>query len=183
MGIRRQRYDEQAGAWSVKCEQCNVAMSVEIASKRMLQMSTHALGETVRNICIGCFDINGGSFVEIDPESPLSARVRAELAHKSDAADKSTSSSRILRSTRKFTGTLPANLHKRARYDISKKGRLGKPVGAKLDGETVWECPICGSPCPRTRATARSLDDVVEHMVNSGEYENWEAEIDTQSQN
>lgn len=165
----------------MKCEQCNVVMSRDLASKRMLQMSICSPNEETRNICIGCFDNNSKSFIELDPESPLSARVREELAHQVGAADKSSSSSRIIRSIRDFTGTLPANLHKRARYDISKKGRLGKPVGTKLDGETVWECPLCGSPCPRTRATARSLDDVVEHMITSGEYEAWEAEIDTQS--
>tara|TARA_Y100000593_G_scaffold94859_1_gene196683 strand:+ start:1967 stop:2470 length:504 start_codon:yes stop_codon:yes gene_type:complete len=167
----------------MNCEQCGVKVDGALCSKRMLQMAAKKPDETVRNICIGCFDNNGESFIEKDPEPPLSARVREELAHQSDAADKSTTSSRVLRSIRQHTGTLPANLHKRARYDISKKGRLGKPVGTKLNGETVWECPLCGSPCPRTRATARSLDDVVEHMINSGEYEIWEAEIDTQSQN
>lgn len=156
-------------------------MNRELASKKMLQMKTKAPEEETRNICVGCFDNNGMSFIELDPEPPLSARVREELAHRVGVADKSSSSSRIIRSIRDFTGTLPANLHKRARYDISKKGRLGKPVGTKLNGETVWECPLCGQPCPRTRATARSLDDVVEHMITSGEYETWEAEIDSQS--
>ena len=167
------------GGGTLSCEQCSIPMTDILKSTILSQQKRLSPGEEPREICVGCFSNNGNRFANPDNEPPLSARVREEQAHQSSSADKSTIGSRILRSTRKHVGTLPATERKRARFDISKKGRLGKPVGAKLNGETVWECPICGDPCPRTRATARSLDDVVEHMIASGEYETWEQEIGT----
>ena len=126
-------------------------------------------------ICVVCFSLNGCKYYPaVQDEPPLDERIVKELAHNPVKEDKSTKESEII-ATQVASGTMPEDRAKRARWDLSKRGRLGRPNSLKADGESLYECPVCGEPCARTGTIGKSLDDVTAHMLLTDCYNVFEA--------
>jgi hypothetical protein len=159
------------------CEQCAISISSTLASSIVIQQKKLEKSTNRRLVCVTCFSLNGCKYFPKQDESPLSERVKEELAHIPEKSDVSTKESQILAVVKKATGTLPTDTRKRARFDLSKRGRLGRPNSLKVDGESLYECPVCGDPCARTRNHGKSLDDVVAHMCDTDCYNSFESKI------
>ena len=158
-----------------ECQQCNLIMSATLVNSLVVQQKKLEKSNKRRLVCVTCFSMNGSKYFPEQDEAPLSATVREELAHKPEKEDKSTKESEILTTVKKATATLPTDTRKRARFDLSKRGRLGRPNSLKVDGISLYECPVCGEPCERTRDYGKSLDDVVAHMCDTDCYEAFES--------
>jgi len=157
------------------CQQCGILLSSTLLGSLIKQQAKIEKSNNRRVVCVTCFSLNGCKYFPTQDESPLSERVRTEIAHQPAKEDKSTGESAILATVKIATGTLPTDLRKRARFDLSKRGRLGRPNSLKVDGESLYECPICGDPCARTRNHGKSLDDVVAHMCDTDCYNSFES--------
>ena len=160
----------------LQCEQCGVLISESLASSLKAQQAKLSVEKKTRLVCVTCFSLNGFKYFPEEDEAPLSATVREELAHQPKKEDKSTKESTILTKLKEVDiSKLPTDTRKRARYDLSKRGRIGRPNSLKVNGESLYECPQCGEPCTRTRDYGKSLDDVVEHMLSTACYEAFES--------
>ena len=160
----------------LNCEQCNVLISETLADSLRSQTAKLTTDKHRRLVCVTCFSLNGFKYFPEKDEAPLSATVREELAHKPSKEDKSTKKSEILTTFKEVdVSKLPTDPRKRARYDLSKRGRIGRPNTLTVDGLSLYECPQCGEPCARTRSHGKSLDDVVEHLVSTACYEAFES--------
>lgn len=158
------------------CEQCAVKIPNLLAESLISQQAKLCKDKDTRLICVMCFSLNGCKYYPAQDEPPLSDRVKAELAHKPKKEDKTTKESQILTKVKEVDiSRLPTDRAKRARYDLSKRGRLGRPNSLKVDGESLYECPVCGNPCARTGTIGKSLDDVTKHLLESDCYTSFEA--------
>ena len=167
----------------MNCTQCNAKISKNLASSITTQQTKVASDpEKAALICIACFCSNGMKF-ECPEElrtAPLSKNVVALANEEKEKAraEKRVERKRKVISNKGATAIPNGDDRTVARWDISKNGRIGKPVGIKNDeGYNSWACPICGVACERKfNFPGRSLDDVVHHMLDEGCYARFLAE-------
>lgn len=166
----------------MNCEQCNTEISDNLAGSITTQQEKVASDpENKRLICIACFCSNGMKF-ECPKELRMAPLPKEVVALQNEEREKSRKEKRVQRKKQAISTGAKAvpNGDDRtvARWDISKNGRIGKPVGIKnSEGYNCWACPICNVACERKyNFPGRSLDDVVHHMLEDGCYARFLAE-------
>lgn len=165
-----------------RCEQCNCEMNKSLsATITSQQLKVAKDPENSRLICVGCFCQNGMKFE--CPEELRQAPLPKELVkQRNEEKEERRKQKRIERKKAKpntHTSKVPNGEPRYvARWDLSKKGRLGRPKSAR-DGDDMptYACPICSVAVKRVHnLPGRTLDDVVEHMLIDGCYDKFLAE-------
>lgn len=166
----------------MNCEQCNCTVSENLAqSITSQQLKVAHDPENERLLCVACFCSNGMKF-ECPEELRMAPLSKEVVALQNEEREKKRKEKRVERKKRAISTGAKAvpNGDDRtvARWDISKNGRIGKPVGIKnAEGHNCWACPICNMACERRfNFPGRSLDDVVHHMLEDGCYARFLAE-------
>ena len=160
-----------------QCEQCSGKISKNLASSIVSQMQKLDEFGMPRLICVACFCANGNSFITPEhmytPPLTIEAEVveeERELERKKSRIDRKKQAIRT-----RGSDSVPnfSTLKRTIRWELSKSGRIGKPVGGKnLEGANTYLCPICGVAVERLfNFPGRSLDDVVQHLELSGCYD------------
>jgi len=172
------------GATMIKCKQCSVAITESLAATITDQQLKVAKDpQNKRLICISCFCQNGMAFECPEhlrekpiPESVvIQQNIEKEEARKQRRIERKKGTIQVKTQT---PGRIPRGDNRTvARWDLSKNGRLGRPKSAKIDGANTYACPICSIAVRRVHNfPGRTLDDVVEHMLEEGCYDKFLAE-------